>query len=302
MRCGSCWRAGSGWSRSLVSAAAERFAREIAPAALSTAIGWRTTIPRSVGLGGSSAIVIATLRALCECYGVSLGRGELAAFALAVETEDLGIAAGLQDRVAQAYGGVTFMDFDPGTPSSSCHPPTPLYGGVTFMDSDPGGEPASGHGRYEPLGPDLLPPLVIAWRRDAGEDSGTVHGDLRERFEAGDRTVLRSMSELAGLARASREALRAGDREGLARCVDQSFDARARMMTLNPTHVEMIERVRAHRASANYTGSGGAIIAVCRDIEHQAAVVGGLRASGCLAIAPAVAGTGATGAPANPGA
>jgi len=36
------------------------------------------------------------------------------ALALAVETEDLGIAAGLQDRVAQAYQGLVFMDFERG--------------------------------------------------------------------------------------------------------------------------------------------------------------------------------------------
>ena len=32
---------------------------------------------------------------------------------LSVE-EDLGITAGLQDRVVQVYGGVVFMDFDQG--------------------------------------------------------------------------------------------------------------------------------------------------------------------------------------------
>ncbi len=50
-----------------------RFARELArgPRA-ATAVTWRTSIPRGVGLGGSSAIVIATLRALCELHGVAL--------------------------------------------------------------------------------------------------------------------------------------------------------------------------------------------------------------------------------------
>ena len=46
----------------------------------------RTTIPREVGLGGSSAIVIAALRAL----GVDRPPDELARMALAVEVEDLG--------------------------------------------------------------------------------------------------------------------------------------------------------------------------------------------------------------------
>ena len=33
--------------------------------------------------------------------------------ALSVETEGLGIEAGLQDRVTQTYEGLTYMDFEP---------------------------------------------------------------------------------------------------------------------------------------------------------------------------------------------
>ncbi len=91
----------------LVEATIRRFARELASRADATGVTWRTTIPRGVGLGGSSAIVIATIRALCQLHGVALTATELAGFALAVETDELGIAAGLQDRVAQSYDGLT---------------------------------------------------------------------------------------------------------------------------------------------------------------------------------------------------
>ncbi len=98
----------------LVCATVQRFARAAgAPSAQAAAVTWSTTIPRRVGLGGSSAIVIAVLRALCARHGTALDRSALAELALAVEVEELGIAAGLQDRVAQSYGGLMFMDFDP---------------------------------------------------------------------------------------------------------------------------------------------------------------------------------------------
>jgi len=100
----------------LVAATVRRFARDHCPEPVARTVEWETSVPRGVGLGGSSAIVIATLRALCELHGVSLERGDLAALALAVEREELGIAAGLQDRVAQSFGGLTFMDFRPGGP------------------------------------------------------------------------------------------------------------------------------------------------------------------------------------------
>jgi glucuronokinase len=250
----------------LVAATIRRFARDHCPEALAGAVEWDTSVPRGVGLGGSSAIVIATLRALCQLHQVSLERGELAELALAVEREELGIAAGLQDRVAQSYGGLTFMDFGP-------------------------------DGGYEPLDAGLLPPLVVAWRGDTSADSGIVHGNLRSRFDAGEAVVVASMTHLARLARDARAALVRGDRAAFTASVDASFDARAQMMELDERHVAMVERARACGAGANYTGSGGAIAAVCRDESHRAQVTAALREIGC-----GTAPTGASDGAAKPGA
>jgi glucuronokinase len=224
----------------LVRATVKRFARQLEPAAASTTIRWHSDIPRGVGLGGSSAIVIATVRALADLFGVRLDPGSLAEFALAVETEDLGIAAGLQDRLAQAYGGLVFMDFD-----------------------------ADRHGRVRAP---ALPPLLIGWRADAPEESGGVHAPLRERFERGEAAVIDAMAELARHARTARTALSDGDVDLFARCVDGSFEARRRVLALDRRHVEMIESARACGASANYTGSGGAIVCVCADPDNRDAV------------------------------
>lgn len=249
----------------LVAAAVRRFAHDHHPAALGTAIDWSTSIPRAVGLGGSSAMVIATLRALCELYGLALAPAELASSALAVEVQDLGIAAGWQDRVAQAYGGLSFMDFHPRHMALSLH------------------------GHREALEPAKLPPLLIAWREDAASDSGAVHGSLRQGFDradGGERAVAGAMVELARHARSARGALLRCDRGGFARCVDSSFDARQRLMALDPRHVEMIRCARGCGASANYTGSGGAIVAVCRDGRHRDAVGDALYAIGCRTVRP----------------
>src|SRR4051794_4717673 len=70
-----------------------------------------STIPRQVGLAGSSAIIVATLRTLMDFYGVDIPVEVQPSLALAVEVEDLGITAGLQDRVIQVYEGLVYMDF-----------------------------------------------------------------------------------------------------------------------------------------------------------------------------------------------
>ena len=233
----------------LVAAAVARFARLHAPEAAEAAVGCTTSIPRSVGLGESSAIVIAVLRALCLRFDVTLTPFQLAMLALAVEVEELGIAAGPQDRIAQSYGGLTFMDFAAGA--------------------------------YETLDPEHLPPLLVAWRASAASPSGPVHDDLRARFERGDPVVLRSLRVLADAAHEARAAVIAGDREALGRAADASFDARAAMLSLDPRHVELVELARDAGAAANYAGSGGAVVCVCQDADVQADAHATLIAAGC---------------------
>jgi glucuronokinase len=241
----------------LVEATVRRFARELEPAGLETAVRWSTSIPQRVGLGSSSALVIAVVRAQCGLHGVALEPDQLAAFALAVETEDLGIVAGLQDRVAQAYEGLTFMDF--GTRSNG-----------------------SGlHGTYEQLDPALLPPLLIAWRSEAAGHSGEIHSSLKARHQIGEPLVAETMASLAASAREARAALLEGDLKRFGECVDRTFDLRRRLVPLDPLCTEMIEVARGCGASANYTGSGGAIVAVCPGERGLDAVADALDAIGC---------------------
>jgi glucuronokinase len=213
----------------------------------------RTSIPREVGLGGSSAIVIAALRAL----GTDAPPDDLARQALAVEVEDLGIAAGLQDRLVQAHGGALLMDF--------------------------------GAGAVERLDPGMLPPLYVAWREDAGEPSGRFHRGLRARFDRGEPAVVQAMAELGEVARLGADALRAGDHERLAELVDLTFDLRGAIADLDRRHVRMIELARAAGASANYAGSGGAIAGTLPHPDAFSEVEAALSSAGCGVIRPRLA-------------
>jgi galactokinase/mevalonate kinase-like predicted kinase len=251
----------------IVAATLRRFARDYGgPDARALDLQWQTDIPRGVGLGGSSAIVIATLRAVCKLHGVRIEPSDLAVIALAVETEELGIAAGLQDRVAQAHEGVVFMDFD----------------GRSSL--------RGGHGHYELLDAGALPPLLIAWRPGAAKDSGGVHAPLRERFARGEAAVIAAMSELGELAREARDAALTGDGSTLAHCADRSFEARRRILELDPRDVRMIECARACGAGANYTGSGGAIVAVCADEDQRTHAAATLADLGAEVLLPTIGG------------
>jgi glucuronokinase len=64
-----------------------------------------------LGMGGSSAIITAALRALAQYFRMTIDPAIQANIALETETKELGVPAGLQDRVIQAYEGLVFMDF-----------------------------------------------------------------------------------------------------------------------------------------------------------------------------------------------
>ena len=245
----------SGEERLLVDATVTRFSREFGFKPVR--IEFATEIPLTVGLGGSSAIVIAVLRELCEVHGVPLSADEMAALALSIEVDDLGIAAGLQDRLVQCHGGLLFMDFS--GPQARC----------------------------ESLARSLLPPLLIAWREATGEPSGIIHGDLRARFEAQHPSVVRCMAELGDVAHAGREAIQMGDISKFRQAVNASFDLRRQLVSLDPANMAMIACARDAGAAANYTGSGGAIVCVCDDEKHRRAVAGALAADvGCSTFEP----------------
>jgi glucuronokinase len=173
---------------------------------------------------------------MAEFLELELDPASLAELALSVETDELGIAAGLQDRVAQAYGGLTYMDFDPELVSERGHP------------------------AYEALDPGLLPPLFVAHQAGAAEPSNVVHASLRRRFAGGEPEVAAAMSRLGELAEGARAALLARDPEAFGQAMDATFDVRRSILELDPRQVRMVELARSMGAAVNFAGSGGAIV------------------------------------------
>jgi glucuronokinase len=73
-----------------------------------------------------------------------------------------------------------------------------VYGGCTYANCRNGARP-----RFEYLPADRLPPL---WLMHAAtpSDSGKVHTPVRERWKAGDESILSGMRNLAALADTAR--------------------------------------------------------------------------------------------------
>ena len=204
-------------------------------------IEYESSIPQRLGMGGSSAIITAALRALMQYYNVSIPLPAQANLVLETETRELGVPAGLQDRVIQAYEGLVYMDFS-----------------REIMERQ-------GHGNYERLDAGLLPSLYVAYRTSLSEGTEVFHSNVRERWQAGDPVVVNAMKQWAGYAEEARRALAEGDSRRLGELINANFDLRASIYRISDGNLEMIRTSRRLGATSNFAGSGGAIVGTYAD-------------------------------------
>lgn len=254
----------------LMKAAIRRFADYCELSGLSIPpMGFRLTydsdIPRRVGMAGSSALITACMRCLMKFYDVEIPKTSLPNIVMAVETEELGISAGLQDRVIQTYEGCVYMDFD-----------------KTLMDTQ-------GHGYYEPIDPKLLPKIYIAYRDGLGEGSEVFHNDVRARWLRGDPEVIQAMKDFAGYAQEAYDLIKGGRGKEIGPILDRNFDRRKSIFKLDPNHVALVERARSVGASAKYSGSGGAIVGTYEDDAMYAKLEAAMAEIGAQVIKPVIA-------------
>ncbi len=206
-------------------------------------IRYSTSIPRQVGLAGSSAIVTATFRALLKFYNVKIPKHILPTLILKAETEELNITAGLQDRVIQVYEGCVFMDFE-----------------KEHLKKN-------GFGIYEELDALKLPNLYLAYKTDLSKVSGQVLNNIRERFNNGEKKVIDTLAAIANCAEEGKKAIADGNFEKLSELINRNFDLRKTIMNISDSNLELVGTARNCGASSKFSGSGGAIIGTYTDDE-----------------------------------
>ena len=204
-------------------------------------VRYRSSIPRQVGMSGSSAIVVALFRALMQFYKVEIPIEILPQLVMVSETEELGIAAGLQDRVIQCYEGCVYMDFD-----------------KTLIQNQ-------GYGLYERIDPALLPKLYVAYNTNLSKVSGKVHSDVRARFDRGEQDVIDVLGQIAQKAKDAHVALKEGRPDDLHELMNQNFDLRCQIYNVPDSNKKLINEARSCGASAKFAGSGGTIIGIYKD-------------------------------------
>ncbi len=227
-------------------------------------IEYDSNIPQRLGMGGSSAIITAALRALCAYFNVRIPTPIEANLALETETKELGVPAGLQDRVIQAYEGLVYMDF-----------------AKNILDRQ-------GYGDYERLDPGLLPNVYLAYRTSLSEGTEVFHTNVRERWLAKDPDVVEAMKTWAGYAEQGRAALLAREYTKLNSLINANFDLRTKIYPIGEGNLEMVRTARSIGATSKFAGSGGAIVGTYTDAAMYQKLQETLKAIGVAVIKPRI--------------
>jgi len=222
-------------------------------------IKYSTEIPVGAGLAGSSAILIAMTRALNGMFGWDMEKSEIAEIALRAELDELGIAAGFQDRYSISHGGITYMDF---TGKERMHEDDP-YGVVTDLG-------------------EIEIPFFLCFSHHP-KASSMVHNPVRRRYERGDKAIERAMREIAGLAEQGAGALKARDWQYIGRLMRTNTALRTKAGSSLKTDLTVIQRMIGLGAlGAKVAGSGGAIVVLTEEEELQTVFSNASREYPCM--------------------
>ncbi|MEQ2195011.1 hypothetical protein XENOCAPTIV_006142, partial [Xenoophorus captivus] len=181
-------------------------------------------------------------------------------FILSVETDELFITAGLQDRVVQVYEGLVYMDFS-----------------KKLMDEQ-------GYGNYASMDMSNLPPFWLAYLSDPS-DSGRIHSNIRQRWLSGESVVVEAMRSFAELTDQARAAIKERDWSRLAQLMDQNFELRRCIYTndcLGPGNLRMVQLARQFGSAVKLPGSGGAVVGLCLDQARLVEMRQAFQEAGCV--------------------
>jgi len=213
--------------------AAENFA---GGAPLSLRLTTRVDVPSGSGLGGSSTLTVAALKAYTDWLSRPIDDYELANAAYVVERERAGLRGGRQDQYAAAFGGFNFMEF--GRDGRVLVNPLRIAPAVVS---------------------ELEASLLLFYTGDS-RSSGEIIAEQARNVEMGNAAAVEAMHQIKQEAVEMKECLLRGDFDRLHEVLRKSWDAKKSMATgiVNERIASLYRRaLEAGAFCARISGAGG---------------------------------------------
>jgi D-glycero-alpha-D-manno-heptose-7-phosphate kinase len=192
--------------------------------------------PAGSGLGSSSTMVVAMIKAFEEWLSLPLGEYDIANLAYQVERVDLGLAGGKQDQYAATFGGFNFMEF--------------------YKNDRVIVNPL----RLKRWIRNELEASLILYYTGVSRESAGIISEQIEHAKRGNNKNIEGMHEMKRHALLMKEALLKGDFESFSRCLFNGWQAKknAASAISNPFLDELYNYVLDNGAeSAKISGAGG---------------------------------------------
>ena len=223
-----------------------------------------TEIPRQSGIAGSTALVVALLRAVLAWQGRSLSGYALAELARSVERERMGVQCGYSDQYLCSFGGLRHLD---------------LRGKRFDADGGPFATVEDLSGEVREL------PFVVAYT-GVQHSSDAVHRPIRERWLVGEPDVVAAYERIAEIGVLGKSALQRGDWPAFGRLMNENHALQRALGGSGPANEVLIEAALAAGApGAKLAGAGGGGTIVALDAGLAAgALEAALRAAGAAVL------------------
>lgn len=192
--------------------------------------------PAGSGLGSSSTMVTAIIKAYMEWLNLPLGEYDMAMMAYEIERKELKLAGGKQDQYAATFGGFNYMEF--------------------YAEDRTIVNPL----RLKKWIRNELENSLVLYYTGTSRDSAKIIEEQIRCTQKKDGGSLDGMHELKRQAKLMKECILRGDFEGFARCLRDSWEAKKKTASVisNPKIEEVYNYAMEHGGkAAKISGAGG---------------------------------------------
>ncbi|MPM21157.1 D-glycero-alpha-D-manno-heptose 7-phosphate kinase [bioreactor metagenome] len=191
--------------------------------------------PIGSGLGGSSTMVVAILKAYTEWLNLPLGEYDIANLAWEIERKDLALEGGKQDQYAATFGGFNFIEF--GSNGKVIVNPLRIKNWIRNEIEDS---------------------LVLFYTGESRESANIINQQIKS--VESDNVRLQSLHELKKIAYSMKEAILVGDFQKFGNALEQGW--LAKKITSDSISNGMLEEIYktatdAGAAGGKISGAGG---------------------------------------------